>query len=190
MTVKCGKGMLAHFLCGLVQVQGSWSDDCSCQTPRRTNTTNWGEDSEIWKQCQKTTETKRERTPSLRIHPTSVADENKEGTERRNAKRRITSKDSAQFNLRANHKGVLICRSRVQGHCSVYRPGSVVYTQTIVQLGHLSTLDGEWVLPFWVPRLLLNLTIKSCWGCNWFQAIALANSSPEILLTDRIVGQT
>ena len=107
--------------------------------------------------------------------------------------------DSLQLNLQLNQDAVLECRGRIQGEYPVYLPDTVVYTQKVVQHAHLATLHGgvgqtmaKVREQFWVPRLrrLVKRTIKGCWGCKRFQAMAFASPPAGILPKDRTIGQT
>ena len=68
--------------------------------------------------------------------------------------------DKLQLNLQPNGQGILECRGRIQGECSIYLPDSHPFTYKLVQQAHLTTMHGGSPLTmakvreaYWVPRL-------------------------------------
>ncbi|KAK3748474.1 hypothetical protein QZH41_005911 [Actinostola sp. cb2023] len=107
--------------------------------------------------------------------------------------------DKLQLNLQPNSEGVLECRGRIQGEYPVFLPDNQLYTQKVVMDAHLTTLHGGMGLTMakvrqqhWVPRLrcLTKRIVKSCHGCQRFQAQAYATPPPGNLPTDRTEGET
>ena len=88
----------------------------------------------------------------------------------------------SQFNLMQDHRGIYVCIGRIQGVYPVYLPMDSKFTEKIVMNAHLTTLHGGVGLTmtrirehYWIPRLrqLTKKTIRSCFGCKHFQAVAL-----------------
>ncbi|XP_068675546.1 uncharacterized protein [Montipora foliosa] len=91
--------------------------------------------------------------------------------------------DRLTLNLQKNDDGLLECRGRLQGDYPVYRPDSTILAEKIVQQAHNAKLHGGVGFTmarireqFWIPRLrrLVKRTVKKCYGCKGFQAVALA----------------
>ena len=105
--------------------------------------------------------------------------------------------DRMQLNLQTNSEGILECRGRIQGRYPVYLPDDCLFTEKFVLRSHRRTLHGGVALTMadirerhWVPRLrqLVKKTIKSCWGCKRFQALAFSSPPPGLLPRERTEG--
>ena len=102
--------------------------------------------------------------------------------------------DRLQLNLQLNGEGILECRGCLQGHYPIYLPDSAPFTKKFVQRTHVETLHGGVSLTmtilreiYWIPRLrqLVKATIRQCWGCKRFQAVAVKTPPPGLLPTTR-----
>ena len=107
--------------------------------------------------------------------------------------------DRLQLNLQRNNDGVYECRGRLQGHYPTYLPDQDVFTEKLVMDAHIRTLHGGVGLTmtklrevYWIPRLrrLVRKVNKKCNGCKRFRAVAVVNSPPGNLPTDRTVGSS
>lgn len=104
------------------------------------------------------------------------------------------AKGMEALNLQKNDDGLLECRGRLQGDYPIYIPDSTILAEKIVQRAHNTTLHGGVGLTmarireqFWIPRLrrLVKRTVKKCYGCKRFQAVALAKPPPGLLPQER-----
>ncbi|XP_068691044.1 uncharacterized protein [Montipora foliosa] len=102
--------------------------------------------------------------------------------------------DRLTLNLQKNDDGLLECRGRLQGDYPIYIPDSTILAEKIVQQAHNATLHGgvgltmaRIIEQFWIPRLrrLVKRTVKKCYGCKRFQAVALAKPPPGLLPQER-----
>ena len=102
--------------------------------------------------------------------------------------------DRLTLNLQKNDDGLLECRGRLQGDYPIYIPDSTILAEKIVQQAHNATLHRGVGLTmarirerFWISRLrrLVKRTVKKCYGCKRFQAVALANPPPGLLPQER-----
>lgn len=107
--------------------------------------------------------------------------------------------DRLRLNLQRNKDGLLECRGRLPGPYPIYIPDATTFAEKFVQHAHKATLHGGVGLTmakireeYWIPRLrrLAKKTIRQCYGCKRFQAVALAAPPPGLLPPERREGSS